>query len=146
MKEYESIGRYISYLYRMGQCYINRRLEPFCIGSGQFAFLMVLYMEDGISQDELSERILVDKATTGRAIKKLVEEGYVVRHRDPKDKRSYQIYLTPKANSLKSTIFEILKEWNELLLNGIDEPERDCGLGMIKKMVANVTTSKKSST
>ena len=87
-------------------------------------------MEDGISQEELSERILVDKATTGRAIKKLVEEGYVVRHRDPKDKRSYQIYLTPKANSLKSTIFEILKEWNELLLNGIDEPERDCGLGL----------------
>lgn len=138
MKKFEHMGGYISYLYRMSQCYVNKKLEPYHIGSGQFHYLLILYKKDGISQEYLSEEFKIDKATTGRAIKKLVEEGYVNRIRDPEDKRSYKIYLTQKGHSIKLVIMKVLKEWNDLLLEDIDEEEKQAGILVLQKMFKNI--------
>lgn len=136
MNEYENIGKYISYIYRMAQCFINKKLEPYHIGSGQYTFLLVLFREDGISQEVLSEMVKVDKATTGRAIKRLVEEEYVYRLRDPEDKRSYQIFLTDKGHLLKPILMDILKEWNHLLLQ--DQEEKKQAVELLGKMARNI--------
>ena len=92
----EPIAKYISLIYRKGNCFINREVSKFGIGSGQIMFLMQLYNKDGISQEELSENLNIDKATTCRAIKKLEEQGLLTRVKDEKDKRAYKLYLTIK--------------------------------------------------
>ena len=97
----EFIGKAISYLYRYGQIYIGKKIEPYGIGSGQFPFLMRLYREDGINQESLSDYLKIDKGTTARAIQKLVDEGYVFRQRDEKDRRSYRVFLTEKGKKLE---------------------------------------------
>lgn len=136
MNEYENIGKYISYIYRMAQCFINEKLEPYHIGSGQYIFLLVLFREDGINQEILSEIVKVDKATTGRAIKRLIEEEYVYRLRDPEDKRSYQIFLTDKGRLLRPILMDILKEWNSLLLQ--DQEEKKQAVELLEKMAKNI--------
>lgn len=77
------------------------KIEPYGIGSGQFPFLMRLYREDGINQESLSDYLKIDKGTTARAIQKLVDEGYVFRQRDEKDRRSYRVFLTEKGKKLE---------------------------------------------
>ena len=49
------IGKYISLLHRKGSIFINRELSNYGIGSGQFMFLLELYIQDGRNQEELSE-------------------------------------------------------------------------------------------
>jgi len=58
----EFIGKAISYLYRYGQIYIGKKIEPYGIGSGQFPFLMRLYREDGINQESLSDYLKLIRA------------------------------------------------------------------------------------
>ena len=41
-------------------------------------FLLELYKKDGKNQEELSEKLNIDKGTTARAIKKLEEEGFLI--------------------------------------------------------------------
>ncbi len=142
MEYNENIGKYISFIYRTGQCYINRRLESFNIGSGQFAYLMVLFHRDGISQEAINEMVKMDKATTVRAIKKLIDQGYVYRKRDLRDKRSYKIFLTEGGISLKPTILNILKEWNSLLLKDMDDEEKNFALRLLGKMTENISQFK----
>lgn len=120
----------------MAQCFINEKLEPYHIGSGQYIFLLVLFREDGINQEILSEIVKVDKATTGRAIKRLIEEEYVYRLRDPEDKRSYQIFLTDKGRLLRPILMDILKEWNSLLLQ--DQEEKKQAVELLEKMAKNI--------
>ena len=64
-----SVGKYISILYRYAQSYIATHLKPLGIGSGQYMFLVALYKNDGYSQEQLSQSLMIDKATTeiGRA-------------------------------------------------------------------------------
>jgi DNA-binding MarR family transcriptional regulator len=74
-----SIPRWVSLLYRYGQMYIGDQLKHTEIGKGQHIFLNALYNEDGLSQEELSHHLKIDKGTTAKALKKLEGLGYVKR-------------------------------------------------------------------
>ena len=66
---------WLSILYRYGRSHISKVLEPYNIGSGQYIFLMVLLKNNGISQEELSDYLKIDKATTAKAVRKLEQAG-----------------------------------------------------------------------
>lgn len=120
----EFIGKAISFLYRYEQIFMGKKLEPYGIGSGQFPFLMRLYNEDGINQESLSDYLKIDKGTTARAIVKLVDEGYVFRKRDEKDRRACRIFLSEKGKKLEPDMKKIASEWEEILFFGFDDNQR----------------------
>ena len=131
------VSTYLSYFYRIGSSFLSRSYEQYGIGSGQYQFLIQLYLDDGISHDTLTERISVDKATTTRAIKKLQEGGYVRLEVNEKDKRKYHIFLTDKAKKLKNEIFEVYYLWEELLVKSLSEEEVKNLISTFKKMYEN---------
>ena len=119
----KSIGTYISNFYRLGTSFLSREYKDYGIGSGQYQFLFLLYEQDGVSHDLLTEKMAVDKATTTRAIMKLEEEGYVKRIVDKDDKRKYQIFLTDKAKEKKEEILEIGSRWEKRLISCLEQEE-----------------------
>lgn len=133
----EPIGKYISQIYRKGRTFINKELVQQDMGSGQFMFLIQLYKQDGINQEELTEKLSIDKGTTARAVKKLEEEGFVIRLKDESDKRAYKIYLTDKAKENKDKIYDVLQAWEEVLLKSITQEEKDTLLKILKKICIN---------
>lgn len=135
----DSIGKWISVLYRYGQIYVGRRMKPYNISRGQYIFLVALFKNNGINQEELSNNIKIDKGTTARAIKKLEEEGYVVREIDPEDKRAYKLYVTEKALEIKPKFIEVLSSWTDILSEGFTKEEKELTLKLLKKMAQNAT-------
>lgn len=136
MKQYETegIGRYISYLHRLGANFLSKEYDQYEIGFGQYQFLLRLYLEDGVGHDELTEQICVDKATTTRAVKKLEEKGYVKLVPNEKDKRKYHIYLTEKALKQKEEILEISRRWERQLIEGLEQEELNQLFYLLRKM------------
>jgi DNA-binding MarR family transcriptional regulator len=139
MNKKEFVGKAISYLYRYEQIYIGKKIELYGIGSGQFPFLMRLYREDGINQERLSDYLKIDKGTTTRAIQKLVDEGYVFRQRDEKDKRSYRVFLTEKGKKLEPEMRKIVSEWEDILFFGFDDNQRKEVKNSLEIMFENVS-------
>lgn len=139
MYKKEFVGKSISYLYRYEQIYIVKKIEPYGIGSGQFPFLMRLYRKDGINQESLSDYLKIDKGTTTRAIQKLVDEGYVFRQRDEKDKRSYRVFLTEKGKKLEPDMRKIVSEWEDILFSGFDDNQRREIKNSLEIMFENVS-------
>ncbi|HEY3363207.1 MAG TPA: MarR family transcriptional regulator [Methanosarcina sp.] len=134
----EFIGKAISYLYRYEQIYIGKKIEPYGIGRGQFPFLMRLYHEDGINQESLSNYLKIDKGNTARAIKKLVDDGYVFRQKNEEDKRSYRIFLTEKGKKLEPELKKIASEWEEILFSSFDDSQRREITNSLEIMFENV--------
>ena len=129
-----SIGRYVSILYRYGQSFLERKLNPYSIGSGQFIFLVVLFQEDGITQENLSRLLNIDKGTTARAVKKLEETGYVRRKTDPKDNRARIVYLTEEGLKLQPVVKGISEKWTEMLTADFTDSEKEMAVSFLKKM------------
>lgn len=121
--ETESISRYINQLYRQGIAFLGKEYKVYNIGAGQYQFLVYLYMKDGITHDQLTEKIGVDKAATTRAIVKLEESGYVKRIQDTKDKRKYFIFLTDYAKANREDIINTSRKWEKELTEQLTQEE-----------------------
>lgn len=133
----QAIGKWNSILYRCGQSYIAQQLKPYNIGSGQHRFLLLLYKKDGIKQDELSKHLNIDKANTARALKKLENEGYVLRKIDVNDKRKYRVYLTEKAKQIRPDIFKVLQKWTDIITADLSDEEKDMAVELLEKISLN---------
>ncbi len=141
-----TIGRWISIIHRNRQNYLTKRLEAYRIGSGQHIFLMVLSCHDGISQEQLSEHIRLDKATTAKAIKRLENEGYVRREVDPRDKRAYKVFLTDKGVEVIPVIQEAIRDWEQMVTHNISADEVEILMDILAKMARNACEIKDKNT
>ncbi|MFZ5969702.1 MAG: MarR family winged helix-turn-helix transcriptional regulator [Bacillota bacterium] len=132
---HKSIGKYISILYRQAQSYMASQMKAYNVGSGQYIFLLTLYERDGISQEELSNKLMIDKGTTARAIDKLEKGGYVIRETNPEDRRAYNIFITDKAREIQPVLYNILRSWTDILAADLSEEERETLYVIMRKMV-----------
>ena len=142
MNRSESLGYWLSCLHRHAKSYFERELSKFGLGSGTHLFLTALFHEDGMNQQELSNNLHIDKATTTRAIKKLVDLGYVRREKDQIDNRAYKIFVTQKAKEIAPEIVEIRRLWTEILSYGFTEQEKETALNLLKRMSNNAVNKK----
>ena len=133
-----NIEKYIYLIYRKSRSFIGKSLEEYNIGQGQFMFLLELYIEDGRNQEELAEVLKIDKGTTARAIKKLEDNGFIMREKDEKDKRSNRVYLTEKGKSIKNNIFFVLDQWDKKMSEQLDKEERELMIKLLKKVCSNI--------
>ena len=122
--EYENIGRYFSQMYRKGRIFYTQELKKFGLGSGQSIFLFQLYKKDGVTQEELSNILYIDKGTTARSLKTLEKQGFIRKENVINDKRLNIIYLTEKALKLENEITDILKKWDEILISSLTSDEK----------------------
>lgn len=139
MDKRKSLVKAISAIYRYSQTYIGRNIRKYRIGQGQWAFLtQLLFNYDGITQEELSEILNIDKANTARALKKLESEGYVYREEDPKDSRKKLVYVTKKSRDFEQEFHEVFKGLNRLLVKDFTDDERETVRRLLYKMFDNI--------
>jgi len=130
-----SIGHHVFVLTKYQRKYMDLQLEPFGLGGKDFPFLSVLYHQDGRTQEEITEHVGVDKATTARAVTRLVEKGFVTKEVDPTDHRAYRVYLTKKGKDFQPKLRKILKSWTEKMLSNLSKKESDELFKLLGKLV-----------
>ena len=131
----KSVGRLVSILYRKNQTYLNQALKPMNITATEMSALLCLYHSDGVTQDDISHYLLIDKAAIARAIITLLDKGLITKEKDDLDKRANRIYLSIKGKALESNIRTILKGWNDLLIEGIDHKDVETMFHVLEQMV-----------
>ncbi len=133
-----SLGRLISILDRHADRFARDRLAPHGIGKAHLQFLGSLYIDgDGISQEELAQRLYMDKSAVARSLDRLQALGFVTRAEDPADARCKRIELTAKARRLWPEIVSGLETWNEILTRGFRAAERRTAVELLTRMVDN---------
>ena len=135
----QSVGKYISIIHRTGSSFLSKEFSKFNIGSGQYMYLIHLYKNDGLSQEELTEILNIDKGTTAKSIKKLETEGFVMRVKDKNDKRINRVYLTPKALEIKDEFLLSISSWENTLTSNLSDAEKEQTLTLLKKITNNIT-------
>lgn len=132
-----AISKCASIVYRFGQMYFDEKLAPYHIGSGQQFFLLHIYRNPGISQEELASFDRYDKGTTARAVKKLEDQGYILRRCDEKDRRFMKLYVTQEGEAVVTEIYRILNDWNAVLNEGLDAQEQKLVSKLMEKIAQN---------
>ncbi len=133
----DTIKKNISILYRQFQVFLNHELEDSDITAIELMYLLDLYKQDGITQDELLKEYCIDKAAKTRVIQKMEKKGLVQREVADGDKRAKKVFLTEKANGYRELISNIQKKWLEAMWTSLDVTEDD--MKIFVKVLAAVT-------
>jgi DNA-binding MarR family transcriptional regulator len=76
-------------------------LEPLGLTYPQYLVLLVLWERDGLSVNQLGERLALDSGTLTPLLKRLEHQGLVVRRRGEDDERVVRIRLSPTGRALR---------------------------------------------
>lgn len=104
----------------------DRFFSRFGLTDVQFNILMILKERgsDGLSQQELSEHLIVTKSNVVGLIDRLERSGYVSRESHPSDRRFNQIVLTPKGQSLEAKVEEVYFEEVDKMMDVLSASEK----------------------
>lgn len=76
-------------------------LAPLGLTYPQYLVMMVLWEHEGLTVNELGQRLQLDSGTLTPLLKRLEGAGLVLRQRDQEDERRVRITLTPEGTALK---------------------------------------------
>lgn len=89
---------------------LNQRLiqNELDITAEQGFIIINLFLQDGIPQQELSDKIFKEKSSTKRLIDSLERKDLIVRIPDQNDKRNKLIYLTHGGKEVSTQLIKII--------------------------------------
>ena len=129
-----SFTRNINIISRCAHAYRADSLEGSGLGPSHYFYILIACGSPGISQDQIAKRLYINKSSVTRAIAALEENGFVERRPSEEDKRVIQIYPTQKATDLLPEVRRIARAWNDVLLDELEEEEREQFLSTLEKI------------
>lgn len=105
--------------------YLNMKLADLNIGH-DLRFIILIYDHPNSSQDDLVSFSGQSKGNIAKIVKKLEDEGYIIREINPENRRKYMLKTTSKANELVPKVRQITKDWEREvgLTDGDEELKR----------------------
>ncbi|HEX6983051.1 MAG TPA: MarR family transcriptional regulator [Balneolaceae bacterium] len=105
---------------------LNRQLSDANLTSSQFGVMEALLHLGPLNQKALGEKILKSGGNITLVIDNLEKNSWVKRRRDPKDRRSVLIHLTPEGEEVISSYFpkhlaNIVEEFDVLSKQELDQ-------------------------
>jgi len=98
---------------------LQLRLANYGVPFGHWAFLRILWENDGLTQRELSDRAGVMEPTTFAAIKTMEALGYIERRQLPDNKKNMYVHLTPVGRALKKKLVPLAEDTNHVSTQGL---------------------------
>lgn len=139
------LGEKFPYLLQQSALLLRRNLESLMneenhpVNLESFKVLIVLWHEDGLSQNRLCELGSSEKHTITRVLNRLEKENLVLRVPDQLDGRSKRVYLTTQGKELFEPTKEIAIKNLKQGLAGIDSDELEVCRRVLKKIVRNLS-------
>lgn len=138
-----TIGQINAAIYRNIQMLLSSKLSDLDIKNGQYDFFLVISLNEGLSQKELSEHLHISKSTTAKAVKNLVSKGYVRKLKDELDNRIDHLFLTDKGLEKAPAVQGIFNEILDVCGSGLSQDENELLVNLMNKVLEGVLVENK---
>ena len=118
--------------------------RPFTLTDVQFNLMMLLQHQsgpvEGLSQAQLSDMMLVNRANITSLVDRMEKSGLVERTPAPSDRRLNIIKLTDRGKKLLDKTETLYIEEVERIMAALKEPEQKKLIAMLEKVRSNIGT------
>jgi DNA-binding MarR family transcriptional regulator len=138
-----SIGFMLNATGRRTRRMLQIRLTDAGLDYGAWYFLRVLWVEEGLTQKQLCERMELSQATAAAALKRMVTKRLATIKPNPDDRRSGQVFLTKKARDMQPRFAKLICEAHDIASAGLSSAELAELRRMLRKVRANCDAAQK---
>lgn len=136
------VGKEIGIIMRQSQSCLAKRFQNIDITISEYMFLINIPDEGYLTQKEICNELVIDEACATRAIKSLQKKELIYKTKSIKDKRAFEITLTDEGRKRKVKVFEILDDWNKIILSDFSEENKIMIKSYLEKMLKNTLEQK----
>lgn len=131
--------RFINLISRCGLQYREVELQEIGLNAANHMYIFCVCRQPGVSQEQLSKMLHINKSNVARSLKNLEESGFIYKEINTNDKRNYCIYPTNKAKESLPFLVEKIEKWNQFISRGLSENEIDTLYSLLKKVALNAS-------
>lgn len=124
---------------RLSRWAFDQRVREIGVTGPQARLLLILSRRPGENQGFYAEQLEVEPITLCRMVDRLEESGMVERRRDPRDRRAWQLHLTPKSQKIVAKLQLSVDSLVDDMLSGLTLQEREDFARMLKAVGANLS-------
>jgi len=143
MKAENNIGGLLGKSSRLLSNNFNSDLKALGITVEQWTLLAVLWEKNNLSQKELQEALLKDKASVNSLVSYLIKSGFITKKKSTEDKRSFIVSLTTKGEEIKMQTIPLAMKNISLAIHNIDKNELATFVKVCTQIIRNLTEEKK---
>jgi DNA-binding MarR family transcriptional regulator len=134
----QSLGYQVNHLARLLEQALAARIAPYGVVPGQFAQLLALYEEDGLSQRELCDRVHIEQSTMANTLQRMQRDGLVRCLPDPNDKRRVRVHLTERAREIEPDLTAAARAVNAAATEELTDAELAGYLEVTARMITDL--------
>jgi MarR family transcriptional regulator, transcriptional regulator for hemolysin len=117
----------------------DKRARAHGMTRAQWAILIWLERQPGISQKELAELLEVEPITVARLVDRLESRGMVERRPDPRDRRIWRLHLRLPAYQVLREIDQQRSEMATMVTQGVNDDSQTIMIEALVRMKATLT-------
>lgn len=146
MKKDERIERLqrspLHLLHRAGQCagdVFNAEMQLGDLTPRQYAVLVTVAGNEGLSQTDLVESTGIDRSTLADIVRRMLKKGLLQRRRTREDARAYAVRLTEEGRKVLKSVEPLSRRVDERILEGLPAKQREQFLNDLTLIVDTIT-------
>ncbi len=139
MKAESNLGGLLGKSSRLLANLFNNDLAEHGLTIAQWTLLAVLWDEDHRSQKALQKELLKDKATVNSLINYLINNGFITKSKDEKDKRSFIVSLTSKGKEVQGLTMPIAIQNIGIATQNIKKSDLETTYKVLTQIIINLT-------
>ena len=133
-----SVGFLSNQLARLMSNALAQSLQPIGLAPAQFATLLQLWREDGLTQRDLVDRLHVEQATIASTLNRMERDGLIIRKPHLKDSRAQYILLTSRGRELQAPAMREARQVSQSALAILEGEERAQLLDLMHRVVEHM--------
>ena len=140
-KDFREITRCMLDVCRCLDAIREGQFVKFGLTRGQHSFLTRIAENPGINQENLSYILKVDRSTTAKALKKLIDKGYIKKVHPENNKKEWILFITEEGKALNDSMEASVINPLENLYEGVSAEDLDMFYKVLSTMDSNIVPS-----
>lgn len=128
----------MSIIVRSCRSFTEKKLRELDLTFWEQIIVMFISAHENVNQHTISKTFMIDKGMVAKTLNKLEQKGYIMRRHNPDNKRENIISLTQHGTDILIHMSTVLKEWNDILYEGMSEEDIAYVTRLTEKMAENV--------
>jgi MarR family transcriptional regulator, organic hydroperoxide resistance regulator len=132
------IGKLLRRAHRAYSRKLQDGLAAHGVTLAQYLHLRELWELNGVTQNELSQKVGIEKASSTSVLDALEKNGLIVRVRNAQDRRKVNVHLTPAGQRIRELISPAARSVAMQAVSDLSEPELDSLFSALNRVIANL--------
>ncbi|MDR3522048.1 MAG: MarR family winged helix-turn-helix transcriptional regulator [Acidocella sp.] len=118
---------------------LQQQLIPFKLNLQQFLHLRFIWEIEGLTQNEISQLVGVEKASSTVVFNTLEAKKLITRTRSAADRRKVHITLTAAGRALQDAVRPSAQRVAQIALADVDKTHVDIFINVLEKIITNLS-------